>query len=67
MRDRVASCHPRKYRLTVDLITARKLLFYSNSNHIFFEPNKHNWFSGHRAYLCRSELVIFQAIQNIEF
>ena len=30
--------------------TVRKLLFYSNSDEIFYEPNKHNPFSGHRAY-----------------
>jgi len=62
-------CLPRKYRLAVDLITCslRKLLFYSNSNHIFLEPNKHKPFSGHRAYLCRFEVVVFQPIQNMAF
>ena len=40
---------------------------YSNSNQIFYEPNKHNPFSGHRACLCRVEVVILQAIQNIVF
>jgi len=43
-------------------LPARKLLFYSNSNHIFYEPNKHNPFSGRRAYLCRFESVYSSSI-----
>jgi len=42
-----------------------KLPLYSDSNHIFHEINKHNPFSGHTAYLCRFEVVIFRAIQNV--
>jgi len=37
------------------------------SNHTFYWTNKHNPLSGHRAYLCRFKVVIFQAIQNILF
>jgi len=48
-------------------LPVRKPLFYSNSSHIFNDRNKHNRFSGHRAYLCRVEVVIFQAIKNIVF
>jgi len=48
-------------------LPVRKLLVYSNSSHIFNERNEHNPFSGHRAYLCHFEVVIFQAIQNIVF
>ena len=36
-------------------------------NHKFYVPNKRNTFSGHRSYLCRVEIVIFQAIKNILF
>jgi len=32
-----------------------------------YEPNKHNPLSGHKDYLRRFEVVIFQAIQNILF
>jgi len=46
-------------------LLVRKHLFYNNSNHIFYEPNKHNPFSVHRAYSCRFDVVTFQAIQNI--
>jgi len=48
-------------------LPAFKLLFYSNHNHICYwtNTNKHNPFSGHRAYLCRFEVVIIQAIENI--
>ena len=52
-------------RRPTSYVYACKRLFYSNSNHIFCETNKHNPFSAHRAYLCRFEAVIFQAIQNI--
>jgi len=45
-------------------LPVRKLLFYSDINHIFYETNKHNPFSGHMAYLCRFEVAIFQEIQN---
>ena len=46
-------------------LPVRKLFFDSNicNNHIFYEPNNHNPFNGHRAYLCCFEVVIFQAIQ----
>jgi len=44
-----------------------KLFFHSSNNHVFYEPNKHNPFDEHRAYLCRVEVVIFQAIQNMCF
>ena len=57
-------CRPRKYRLAVDLITCTQTSFYSNSNHLFHETNKHNPFSGHRAHLYRFEIVLFQAIQS---
>jgi len=58
--------HPLARRLW-SALPARKLVFYGNSNQILYETNKPNPFSGHRAYLCRFEVVIFQAIQNIVF
>jgi len=65
MWDRVATLEIIVYLSTWLLVC--KFLFYSNRNHIFYWTNKHNPFSGHRAYLCRFEDVIFQAIQNIIF
>jgi len=65
MRDRVGA-HENIVQLLIWL-PVRKLFFCSNSNHIFNETNKHNPFSGHRAYLCRFEVIIFQAVQNIMF
>jgi len=44
--------------LSIWLLSVRKLLLHSYNNHIFYEPNKHNQFCGHRAYLYRFELVI---------
>jgi len=41
--------------------------FYINGNHIFYETKKNNPNSGHWSYLCRFEVVIFQAIQNMVF
>jgi len=42
-------------------LAVRKLLCYSY--HIFYGPSKHNPFRGHRVYLCRFQVVIFQAMQ----
>jgi len=40
-------------------LPACKLLFYNNRIHIFYWTTKHNPFSGHRACLCRFQVVIF--------
>jgi len=40
-----SGCHPRKC-LAVDLMTYTWTLINSNSNHLFYETNKHNPFSG---------------------
>ena len=49
--------------------TCRSEYVYVNSlyhsNHIFYGSNKHNPFSGHRVYLCRFQVIIFQVIHNI--
>jgi len=65
MRDSVAALE-NIVHLSIGL-TVCKLLCYSN--HIFYGPNKHNLFSrhGHRIYLCRFQVVIFQVVQNIMF
>jgi len=43
-------------------LSVRKRLCYSN--HIIYGSNKHNSFSTRRAYVCRFQVVIFQAIQK---
>jgi len=50
-----------------DCLYVNSFLEYSNSNHIFKKINKHNPFSGPRAYLRRLEVVILQTIQSIMF